>query len=353
MKHLIKIIASDKMIVKAYEHVCFARKKHHSNCDIWALRFNWDMEKVKIQSELLSGTYKFAETTIIRGNDECFELWNSRDSVVLKSIALVLNEELGDIISDKCYHIKGRGGLKAAVDCVNQQLNNYKYMFKSDVRSYYASINHDVLYDLLRKHIIDPKTLSLIYRFMKRTVYCDGYYRDVDKGICRGCSLSPLLGALYLKELDDLFISSKTTVSYCRFMDDWIVLTNNKYQLRRWIGKINKILTGLKLEKAEDKTFVGKIDKGFDFLGFHFSREGLTVSKMTVKKFNDKLTASVHKWRNRFYESGLKTVKKMKGEKTLAESISLYVKNWKKWVNSYGRFLANAVRINLHAAICG
>jgi len=43
-------------------------------------------------------------------------------------------------------------------------------MFKSDVRSYYASINHDVLYDLLRKHIIAPNTLSLIYRFMKRTV---------------------------------------------------------------------------------------------------------------------------------------------------------------------------------------
>ena len=92
-------------------------------------------------------------------------------------------------------------------------------------------------------------------------------------------------------------------------------------------------MTGLELEKAEDKTFVGKIDKGFDFLGFHFSREGLTVAKMTVKKFNDKLTAKVHKWWNRFYESGLKTVKKMKGEKTLAESISLYVKNWKKWVN--------------------
>jgi len=36
---------------------------------------------------------------------------------------------------------------------------------------------------------------------------------------------------------------------------------------------------------------------------------------MTLKKFNDKLTAKVHKWWNRFYESGLKDVEKMKGEK--------------------------------------
>ncbi len=66
---------------------------------------------------------------------------------------------------------------------------------------------------------------------------------------------------------------------------------------------------------------------------------------MTVKKFNDKLTAKVHKWLflaivrqnydwwNRFYGSGLKTVKKMKGEKTLAQSISLHVKKWMIWVD--------------------
>jgi len=73
---------------------------------------------------------------------------------------------------------------------------------------------------------------------------------------------------------------------------------------------------------------------------------------MTVKKFNDKLTAKVHKWWNRFYESGLKTVKKMKGEKTLAESISLYVKKWMIWVNGYGGFLAYTVSVNLHASYC-
>ncbi len=38
---------------------------------------------------------------------------------------------------------------------------------------------------------------------LKRTVYCDGFYHDVKRGISLGCLLSPLMGALYLKQLDD------------------------------------------------------------------------------------------------------------------------------------------------------
>ena len=33
----------------------------------------------------------------------------------------------------------------------------------------------------------------------------------------------------------------------------------------------------LNLEKHPDKTFIGRIERGFDFLGYHFSRAGLTV----------------------------------------------------------------------------
>ena len=65
------------------------------------------------------------------------------------------------------------------------------------------------------------------------------------------------------------------------------------------------------------------------FSVFYFSREELTVAETTVKRFNEKITAKVHRWWNRFYESGfirrslgvggLTTVEKMKGKKTLTE----------------------------------
>ncbi len=121
-------------------------------------------------------------------------------------------------------------------------------------------------------------------------------------------------------------------------MDDWIVLSNNKYQLRRFIKKINETLAGLKLVKAKDKTYVGKLTNGFDFLGFHFKQKSITVSNKTVVKFLNKLTAKVHSWMNRFYESGLYGLKKMKGESKLAEIISLYAKNWLRWYSLKNNF---------------
>jgi RNA-directed DNA polymerase len=36
------------------------------------------------------------------------------------------------------------------------------------------------------------------------------------------------------------------------------------------------------LEKHPDKTFIGKIAKGFDFLGYHFDRERLSLAAKTV-----------------------------------------------------------------------
>jgi hypothetical protein len=42
---------------------------------------------------------------------------------------------------------------------------------------------------------------------------------------------------------------------------------------------------GLKLEKHPDKTFIGNIEKGFNFLGYYFSPNGLKIANITWTKF--------------------------------------------------------------------
>jgi len=64
---------------------------------------------------------------------------------------------------------------------------------------------------------------------------------------------STILGALVEKDI--------------RYMDNILILTKTRWQNR------------LKPEKHPDKTFIGKIEKGFDFLGYHFSREFLKVAE--------------------------------------------------------------------------
>jgi len=55
----------------------------------------------------------------------------------------------------------------------------------------------------------------------------------------------------------------------------------HRWVLRRAVKRLNGILGELKLEKHRDKTFIGRIEKGFDFLGYHFSDGVLRVADAT------------------------------------------------------------------------
>ena len=45
--------------------------------------------------------------------------------------------------------------------------------------------------------------LLLLWDYLKRVVNQGGWWRPITQEISLGCSLSPLMGALYLKPLDD------------------------------------------------------------------------------------------------------------------------------------------------------
>ena len=57
-------------------------------------------------------------------------------------------------------------------------------------------------------------------------------------------------------------------------MDDILILAPTRWQLRRAVKTVNATLGALSLEKHPDKTFIGRIERGFDFLGDHLLRQG-------------------------------------------------------------------------------
>ena len=77
------------------------------------------------------------------------------DSLVLKAIAIVLTKHMAPNLSSKCCHLAGNGGAKAAVREVVEKLPENQFVFRTDVKSYYASIDHDVLFSQLKELIDD------------------------------------------------------------------------------------------------------------------------------------------------------------------------------------------------------
>ena len=52
---------------------------------------------------------------------------------------------------------------------------------------------------------------------------------------------------------------------YARFKDDWVILAPSRWKLCKAITLVNKTLAELQVEQHPDKTFLGRISRGFDF----------------------------------------------------------------------------------------
>ena len=148
----------------------------------------------------------------------------------------------------------------------------------------------------------------------------DGALIPVVRGINKGSSLSPLLGAIYLADLGQALgdHAKRHGLGYLRYRDDWIVLCHSKRQLRRAARLTNQVLARPHLSKAADKTFIGWIKKGLDFLGYRLgphAASGVEIARKTWINFRDKQI--------RLYEQGASP-----------EALEAHVRRWWIWVRS-------------------
>jgi hypothetical protein len=87
--------------------------------------------------------------------DETIAVWSALDALVLIATVLVLTARWLPNFSPHCHHLPGRGGAKAAVRFVHEHLAANAFVFRTDVESYYANIDHDILLAMLERHVPD------------------------------------------------------------------------------------------------------------------------------------------------------------------------------------------------------
>ena len=246
-----------QLFTDAYQWLCKSRKNHPPDSDIWNLKRTWHSQAEAIMESFRTGTYQFdvqAKITLYCG--ETIALWSSQDALIIKVLTGIIQERLKPFLLKTCYHLKGHGGLKCAVRDVMKQLPKYKFFCKTDVHSYYDSIDHYTLLMKLHEYIDDRIIIRYIWRFLNRCVEWGGLYQDIKRGIPRGSSLSPLLGAFYLIELDKKM--ENKDVKYFRYMDDILILASTRWKLKKAIRVLNQTFSELKLENARTGPYLAE-----------------------------------------------------------------------------------------------
>ncbi len=275
-------VVCETVLDQAYAWLCTRRRAFPPDADVWAFRRHWQRERPRLRAELLAGTYRLAVLSrVTLQSGEEIDLWSARDALVLKAVTVVLAQRLP--LSPRCAHLKGHGGSKGALREVLRHLDANRFVLRTDIRHYYASIAHDLVLDQLAGCIQDGRVLNLVAQYLTRTVERGGLFWDYHTGIALGCPLSPLLGAFALGDLDQAF--ERLGLFYVRFMDDVLVLAPTRGKLRRAVQLLNRTLAGLHLEKHPAKTFIGRSDRGFDFLGYHLAPGRLALAQKTIETF--------------------------------------------------------------------
>ena len=144
------------------------------------------------------------------------------DALVLKVVTKIVEKCIFSRISKRCFHVKGRGGLKGAIREAIANREKCPFVFKTDVKSYYDSFDHEKLLSMLSVYVKNDNIIRLVRKYLARTVEKNGVCIEIKTGIAMGSPLSPLMGAFYLSELDSKL--EEAGLFYVRYMDDILIM---------------------------------------------------------------------------------------------------------------------------------
>ena len=237
--------------------------------------------------------------------------WSAPSWQRLRLAAEELQATLADSILPSCTHFRGHGGVKGTVRTLTGIAPEYRFVARFDVARYYDSMDHSVLLALLAREDPSERLFAIVSEYLARPDM-----RRTGRGMVAGGSLSPLLGALYLKPLDDAIerLVASGKIFYVRYMDDFVLLARTRWHLREAIATVYRVMKELKLCLHREKRFVGKIGGGFSFLGYrvHPGRK-LRPSTEGVRRMTTRF--------RRLYEQG-----------ATGTRLWEYVSRWTRWL---------------------
>lgn len=301
--------------------LCRRRKHAPVHADIWDLWFHWPNENEALYARVVAGQYRLSPLLVHRNNrtGTSHAVWSSRDALVLKWVSLVIRDRLP--VHENCVHVAGHGGGRDSLRNITERLaNGARYVYRTDIRGYYRHIRKTQLYHLVCRYITDPILRDLIYQYLYYSVEDGGEIHTPELGISRGCALSPLFGATLLHYVDCHF-THEEGLFYVRYMDDFLFLSERRWPIRRSRTKLLDLMDQAGFVVHPDKTQVGYVSKGFDWLGVWFTDQGPTcIAPRALEN---------HRLRQLRLEEQLR--REGLNSAAIEERRQQYVKRWRQW----------------------
>ena len=193
-----------------------------------------------------------------------------------------------------CGSIANRGaiyGKRHLEKYIKQNPKNIKYAAKADIYHFFQSVDIDILKSIFKQRIRDKRMLDVINLILDCSVIkING--KEVNIGLPIGFYTSQYFANFYLQGLDH-FIKEKLKIKcYIRYVDDFVMLHQNKKNLHKALVFLQQYLSILRLKiKGNYQVYRFIYEKNnreygrvIDFMGFKFYRNRVVLRKSIMLK---------------------------------------------------------------------
>lgn len=320
-------MASDLYAFAAlWRHYRNCRRNKRNTANALAFEIDAEAELLALQAELRAHTYR-------PGRSICFvtdgakprEVFAAdfRDRIVHHLLVHHLERVFEPRFIDDSYACRvGKGTLAASdrlMHFLRQATANGRrraWALHLDVAGFFPSIHKATLYDILARHVRDPElrwlTRTILfhdptadYRFCSRRRRRSGprtqaypiptrkslFGRNNESGLPIGNLTSQFWANVYLNELDQFVKRTLRCRHYVRYVDDMILLSEDRDSLQHDRAEIAQFLgTRLRLALRADGQTPVPAGRGIDFVGWKTWWNYRVPRRQTVRRLQDAVT---------------------------------------------------------------
>lgn len=295
-----KSLTFDKILAAHYR----AKKNKTFKYEIINFELNLENNLINLLNNIKNNTYKvgkYRSFTIYEPKERIIQALPYQDRIVHQ---WYVEEFIKPYIVPKFIYssfacLTDKGTHKA-VDYIQKQMRIFQracpdyWILKCDIKKFFYNIDKNILFSIMKKYISDKKLLN----FTKLLIFsCSKPYSDI--GIPIGNYTSQFFANIYLNELDQFIKRTLHLKYYVRYMDDFIILLQNKSDCKKYKQIIEKFLAQRLRLNLNDKSRYYPSKMGVNFCGYRiFSTHRLlrTSSKKKIKR-------KIKTWNN-LYQNG-------------------------------------------------